>query len=337
MTLEPRTDWKEEIPEGEEAEHIALAELLRDVQRKHTSKLKAAGRGLHRKSHAGVRAELGVRSDLPAPYRVGIFAAPATYNAYVRFSNGAPRRQPDKTPDVRGIALKIVGVPGKKLIPGMEDARTQDFLMIKTPTIPFNNAREFVRIVQTADNPLQLLPTLFRVGFGRVAQILKQVGASFKIPVTSMATLRYWTAAPIRWGDHAARLSLIPGATDDAVAHGLRDDLATRLQHGPVTFTLAVQLYVDPQRTPIELGSADWSESDSPYVPVADLVIPRQDITSEAGERLADYVETLSFDPWHAPVEFRPLGNIMRARNHAYRLSVIERASAPEPDGSESF
>ena len=64
---------------------------------------------------------------------------------------------------------------------------------------------------------------------------------------------------------------------------------------------------------------------------------PRTDVADELGRRCEAFVESLSFDPWHAPVEFRPLGNLMRARNHAYRLSVIERAAAPEPDGSESF
>jgi hypothetical protein len=104
-----------------------------------------------------------------------------------------------------------------------------------------------------------------------------------------------------------------------------------------VAFTLAVQLYVDAERTSIEDGSADWSEQDSPFVAVADVVLPQQDVTGEQGERVEAFVESLSFDPWHAPVEFRPLGNIMRARSHAYRLSVIERSSAPEPDGSETF
>ncbi|MEA2750953.1 MAG: hypothetical protein QOI41_5096, partial [Myxococcales bacterium] len=47
--------------------------------------------------------------------------------------------------------------------------------------------------------------------------------------------------------------------------------------------------------------------------------------------------EKLSFDPWHAPVEFRPLGELMRARNAAYRLSTIERKAAGEPDGTETF
>jgi hypothetical protein len=50
---------------------------------------------------------------------------------------------------------------------------------------------------------------------------------------------------------------------------------------------------------------------------------------------VAQLIESFSFDPWHALEEFRPLGNMMRARNAAYRLSTIERKAAPEPDGSE--
>jgi hypothetical protein len=52
---------------------------------------------------------------------------------------------------------------------------------------------------------------------------------------------------------------------------------------------------------------------------------------------VSEYVAALSFDPWHALEEHRPLGNVMRARNHAYRLSTQERSAAPEPDGSETF
>ena len=67
------------------------------------------------------------------------------------------------------------------------------------------------------------------------------------------------------------------------------------------------------------------------------LTIPRQDLRLPRNRRVADFVETLSFDPWHAPEEFRPLGNMMRARNVAYRLSTQERGVAPEPDGTERF
>ena len=50
---------------------------------------------------------------------------------------------------------------------------------------------------------------------------------------------------------------------------------------------------------------------------------------------MAELVERLSFDPWHAQAELRPLGSMMRARNPAYRLSTQERGAAREPEGSE--
>jgi hypothetical protein len=58
---------------------------------------------------------------------------------------------------------------------------------------------------------------------------------------------------------------------------------------------------------------------------VARLVIERQDMASAHGRAVAAFVEKLAFDPWHALVEHRPLGAMMRARNHAYRLSTAER------------
>lgn len=340
--MQPRTDWAETIPENEEAALIRLAEILRAIQVRQ-AKTGPMGRALHLKGHAGVRAEVRTRDGLSPAHAVGIFARAGSYPAYVRFSSAAARTQPDKAGDVRGFALKIVGVPGTKLIPGMEDAKTQDFLLIKTPSTPFRDANEFVRSLQVVDNPLMLIPTMARLGVGRVVTIIKQGLRSMKGPMTSLASPRFYSALPMRWGEHAGRVSLTPvppideHPRGDDRQHPLRGDLAARLRAGPVTYTLSVQLYVDPQRTPIEDGSVDWSEADSPYVPVADVILPQQDITDDRGLRVSAYVEKLSFDPWHAPVEFRPLGNLMRARNHAYRLSVTAREAAGEPDGSETF
>jgi hypothetical protein len=67
------------------------------------------------------------------------------------------------------------------------------------------------------------------------------------------------------------------------------------------------------------------------------LTLPQQDLDSPRGRKLAEFVEKLSFDPWHALVAHRPLGNMMRARNYAYRESTQERAAAGEPDGKETF
>jgi hypothetical protein len=48
--------------------------------------------------------------------------------------------------------------------------------------------------------------------------------------------------------------------------------------------------------------------------------------------KLEEQIDRMSFDPWHAVEELRPLGAMMRARATAYRESVLERQAAPEPD-----
>jgi hypothetical protein len=45
-------------------------------------------------------------------------------------------------------------------------------------------------------------------------------------------------------------------------------------------------------------------------------------------ERRVYVDEKLSFDPWHCLLAHRPLGNIMRARFHAYQASTDFRHSA---------
>src|SRR5688572_25269996 len=129
-------DWKEQIPDGEAARFEAHAAFLGELQKKRG----ASDRALHAKANLGVEAELAVLPDLPEEARVGMFATPRTYQALVRFSNGAGRRQSDKKLDVRGIAVKVLGVDGKKVIPGLEDATTQDFLAIRSPSVPMKNA-----------------------------------------------------------------------------------------------------------------------------------------------------------------------------------------------------
>ena len=159
---------------------------------------------------------------------------------------------------------------------------------------------------------------------------------------SSLAEERYWTPLPVRWGDHAAKYSVIPRSPRSAGAPSrspsyLADELIGRLAAGPVEFDFAVQLYCDAQRTPIEDPTVEWREADAPFVTVARVTLPRQDLRSDEGRRQQEYVERLSFDPWHAPVEFRPLGEMMRARNEAYRVSTMGRKAAPEPESLTDF
>jgi hypothetical protein len=332
--MAPATDWKEVIPDGEADRFERLAEQLRDLQRRR-ARGGTASRGLHAKAQAGVEGELTVLPDLPEHARVGLFATPATWRAYVRFSNGAGVRQPDWQADVRGVAIKLLGVPGKKIIPGLEDKTTQDFLLIQNQAQPFRDVDEFVWFALAAARPALLLPkVLFRYGPIAGVRFLRHLLAAISTPIASVATRTYYSALPIKFGPYAVRYALAPRATDEPGAKRgksptyLTEELAARLLRGPVEYDFQVQFYEDEARTPIEDGARAW---DAPFVTVARLTLPKQDLASEHGREVAALIEGLSFDPWHAGVDFRPLGSLMRARNHAYRLSTMERKAAAEP------
>jgi hypothetical protein len=333
----PSIGWKETIPDGEDEHLDALARTVHEIQKRRASEAGAAPQ--HAKSHTNLRATFTVRDDLAPHLRQGLFATPRTYRAYVRASNGGGTRQHDRTGDVRGLALKIVGVPGPKIIPGMEDAKTQDFLLVQAPAMPFRDAGEFVALLDALSRgQLLALPRFAaRVGWKRALEILPKLDKVVRMPFTSFAGKRLYTAAPFAYGPYAVQASLIP-VGDHAPSpgsigrDGLKQDLAARAKEGPIEWDFAVQFFLDEQTTPIEDGSRRWPEERTPYVSVARLIIPRQDASTDEGRALDERIEAMSFDPWHALREHRPLGRLMRARNHAYRYSTRARGAAPEPD-----
>ena len=328
--------WRETVAPGEEARFNAYATELRDLARRRAAGAKSE-RALHLKSHLGVVGKLIV-GELPPELRVGPFAAPRDYPLYARFSNGTFSRQHDGVPDIRGVALKLVGVAGKKLIPGMEAKSTQDFLVIQTPSVATGNPDDFMTLVRAAAKgmgPLLLPRLIMGLGLGGTLSVVRSLKNMPK--VASMATGTFYSAVPIRFGEQAVKLGLFPlaAAEPGAPAAGpgkLRDDLLARLRAGPVEYSLRVQLFLDEATTPIEDASVRWPEEKAPFREVGRVVLPRQDPGSARGQEIEALVETLSFDPWHAVEELRPLGAIQRARSAAYRESTLERKAADEPE-----
>jgi hypothetical protein len=324
------TDWAETLAPDEAERFAGYARELVELQRRRNAR-DGAGRALHRKAHVGVRATFTVRDDLSAVLRVGPFARPATYEALVRFSNGASRRGKDSEPDIRGVAVKLLGVAGPKVL---GDARTQDFLFIHRSVQPFRDPDEFMRFVRVANGNQATLP--FRMigafGFGRALSLLAAIAKTAGAKVDSLATTRWSSASPIRWGATAVRYALAPvdpAATTTATGPGrLAEEMAARLRAGAVRFDFEVQGFVDAAATPVEDASVDWP---SAHVAVGRLEIPTQDVESEAGRSLAAEVERYAFDPWHAVEELRPVGSMMRARKEAYFASSQERGTLREP------
>ena len=324
----PSTAWKEAPAADEDARFERYAQRFVALQQRNRANGRV-GRALHHKGHGVYEASLEIAGDLPEHARHGLFARPATYEALVRFSNGAGKVQADKVADVRGIAIKVLGVEGDKVLsPGP----TQDFLAILSSATPFRTADEFVAVVWgTRSAPLALFRLVGSLGL-RAFPLVKKLVAGLKQPPASLATKRFFSALPIQCGPYAARFSLTPtDEAGDAVGAGPdfhAEAIAERLRRGPVAYDLSLQFFVDEATTPIEDASVDWS---SPYVRVGRLTIAQQDAASARGTLLAERGEKLAFDPWHALVAHRPLGGMMRARKHAYFASTKTREASPEP------
>jgi Catalase len=127
---------EEVIPEGE-AYAIGLV-VRASEQMLEKDEKPVVKRGQHPKHHGCVRAEFIIEPDLPQDLRVGLFAEPKTYQAWVRLSNGSQRD--DRKADAHGMAIKLVGAAGPKVLEGHEQETTQDFLMVDNPVFFLRDA-----------------------------------------------------------------------------------------------------------------------------------------------------------------------------------------------------
>src|SRR5688500_11603599 len=107
---------EELIPDGESAmtrDIIQTAVRIVDQHRENTRYLRDA----HAKAHGCVKAEVQVLPDLAGELRQGVFNEPGkTWQATMRLSNGNAYPQFDSIRDARGMAIKLLDVPGKQLL-----------------------------------------------------------------------------------------------------------------------------------------------------------------------------------------------------------------------------
>jgi hypothetical protein len=82
---------------------------------------------------------------------------------------------------------------------------------------------------------------------------------------------------------------------------------------------------------PVEDPTVRWKESQSPFVPVADIHIPSQEFDTPARNA---FCENLSFNPWHAIEDHRPLGGLNRIRKAVYEEIAVYRHAM---NGNEGY
>jgi hypothetical protein len=325
----PSTAWREEIPPDEADRFQRYADELAALQKKRQEK-EGPMRALHRKQVLGLPGQLDVLGDLPEPYRQGLFAHAGKYDVQLRLSNASLAHAADKKPDIRGLAIKVLGVDGESAL-GNGRTKEQHFVLINLPTFAGGKAAPFAELmVALAKGPASLLSHLFRTyGFLGALRQMKTLQTAVGTPFSGFATQTFYSAAPIANGPYAVRVRLLP-ASDRPVAGASHDwaaDLRARLEKEALVFPLQLQAFVDESSTPIEDASVDWPESESPYVTVAHLTVPPQSFDDAAGKAFSQEVEQGRFDPWNALAAHRPLGNVMRARKPAYFASQTARGA----------
>jgi hypothetical protein len=319
-----------------------------------------AVRDAHAKGYGLVRGEVEILDQLPAEYAQGIYATPGRHDALIRFSNGSPHTGADaRLGGATGLALKIFGIAGPTLLEDEPDTHTFDYANINAPIFFCNTVEHYLFVQQLfVEAPayfaqgtvgLHRFYTDYLTGKGTLDQdhwawdeLLAFLRVLQSRPVNLLLST-YWTMGAVRHGDYIAKVRFAPVSAfaDKVVQRDLalasaaevyRPALIAELKDRPYEFDIQVQLCADLAQMPVEDVTVEWPEQLSPFVTVAKLRLPQQDISDDTN---LEKMDALSFTPWRVRAEHAPLGNIMRVRKEVYRHSSILRHRLNQQERSE--
>lgn len=298
-----------------------------------------AVRSVHAKAHGLLEGTLTVADGLPPELAQGLFATPGDHKVFMRLSTNAGDILPDAVSLPRGLALKVLDVPGERL-PSAEGT-TQNFIMVNGPVFQAPNAKTFLgslkMLAGTTDRGegLKVAASTVLRGINKALQTVgvesPTVNALGGAPNVDPLGETYYSVTPFRYGDYIAKFSIVPvspgltaltGTQIDASGrpNAIRETVQAEMADQDGTWAFRVQLCRDLERQPIEDPTVVWKEDEAPFQTVATIRAGRQD-SWEAG-RVSAVDERMRFSVWTGLAAHRPLGNINRARNAPYRHSA---------------
>ncbi|SDZ08440.1 catalase family protein [Nitrosomonas sp. Nm58] len=337
---------------GEEAATQAITENIEQTIKSRYMNNLPALRDVHTKAHGCVLADFQVNETLKDEHQHGIFQPGARYKAWIRFSNGSSDpTADDKEGDGRGMAIKLMGVPGEKLLP--DENHTQDFMMINHPVFFINDPQKYLSLIQARSSSSLLTQLIAPLSLGIEGSIIASKINSKKIG--SPLYTRYWSMVPYQLGSGANRRAMkysakpciqmdnTPPSAKSQDPHSLRAAMKQHLSTHDACFEFLIQ--TRDTSTPagaalsVEMSTSEWEESVAPFFKVATITIPEQDFDKPAQHK---FCENLSYTPWHSVSEHRPLGGVNRIRKVVYSSIASLRRSMNaitpiEPIGNEVF
>lgn len=280
-------------------------------------------RDAHAKPHGCVRAFFDVKGDLEPELRQGVFKQPGKrYAAWIRFSNGDANIQADPLPDARGMAIKLLNVPGPKLLEESKEAQTQDFVMFNFPQFFNKGAEDYAQnfAIQAKGDKFG-----YFIGWNPFKWHLREFAIAGRLVMGSAQTplgVTYFSVTPYAYGPEVIKYRTTPcqpvdaqPTTDDGPTY-LRTQLRLGLDQSAACFNFQVQKRVADAGMPIDDARVLWPEHVSPYQTVAQITIPRQSLDYPQQNYTC---ENFSFTPWHAIAEHEPLGSLNQLRKAVYK------------------
>lgn len=296
-------------------------------------------RQAHPKSQGCVKAEFIIEPDLPNELKVGVFGEGKTFPAWIRFSNGKTLIGHDKVKDVRGISIKLMNVPGEKLMELQKHYTSQDFILTTGSTFFSKSLASFNKLLKAVikgkmtmllyflSHPVTALRT------GKILSACKHLLAS-----------TYYSGTPYRFGkeDAAVKYQLRPSDkneleyTDPTDFDFLKKNLIATLAKHTINFDFGIQFQKDAVEMPVEDATVEWT---SPFIKLATLTIPAQVFDTPAQN---EFGENLTYNIWHSLPQHRPLGSINRCRKLVYEALYQFRReqnhlTSTEPEAAIDF
>jgi hypothetical protein len=294
---------------------------------------------------------------------VGVFQPGKEYQAWIRFSSGNGRLQSDTEKDARGMAVKLMNVPGDKMLEskyGSQDM-TQDFLMINFPQFFLDTLEEYQVFAraQTDDKqfdyfiPNKLNPFTIRwkqlwIGLGVLGERpldrltlnplyehyhsmtpyalgVEPVGPEPRSPINAVKH----SAEAVSCTDLESSPKIV-GRQAQSADNFLRDNLNLHLQQADACFRFNLHLQDPLADMPIEEPTVAWEGAE--VVHAATIVVPKQQFDSVQHN---EFCEQMAFSPWHGLPAHRPLGAINRVRKAVYEeISLYRHMRNSCPDNN---
>jgi len=356
------SDGIEVRPEGEDETIDKIIASMSHESQKVGDREGHTVRASHAKASAVLKGQIRVMEGLPPELAQGFFARPGTYDVAVRLAQGPGENLPDSVSTHRGMAIKVFGVEGPKL-PGHENGTTQDFVLATGPVFPNADAAAFLGAIKGLEAGAggtmpDAVKSAVSTAAGALNKVVKAVtggdsplldffGHAPRHPLVDC----YYSQAALRYGDHVAKIVAVPVSPGQEALgrdpldtsenpNTFRDATVDYFRREDAEFEIRVQLCTNLETMPVEDASVQWPEEESPYRPVARLVLPRQEAMGEA--RHVFFNDRMSFRPSHGLTAHRPLGSLMRARLRTYQALVAFRQgrngdTAAEPTGLDQI